>query len=82
MYRTITRIGERYRKLYNQFILIPIQFSAEILDPVDNPFLSPCRQIFPRLLVTNIYKYLSEFSGNRWTGVPEQGEGRRERENK
>ncbi|QGZ91953.1 hypothetical protein GQR42_22990 [Microcystis aeruginosa FD4] len=33
-------------------------FLLKSLIPVDNPFLSPCRQIFPRLLVTNIYKYL------------------------
>ncbi|NCQ86470.1 MAG: hypothetical protein GPJ00_19200 [Microcystis aeruginosa W13-18] len=33
-------------------------FLLKSLIPVDNPFLSPCPQIFPRLVVTNIYKYL------------------------
>ncbi|MFM6895828.1 MAG: hypothetical protein EWV83_22110 [Microcystis sp. M_OC_Ca_00000000_S217Cul] len=33
-------------------------FLLKSLIPVDNPFLSPCPQISPRLLVTNLYKYL------------------------
>ncbi|TRU18217.1 MAG: hypothetical protein EWV92_06335 [Microcystis aeruginosa Ma_MB_S_20031200_S102] len=33
-------------------------FPLKSLIPVDNPLLCPCRQIFPCLVVTNIYKYL------------------------
>ncbi|REJ48318.1 MAG: hypothetical protein DWQ58_18095 [Microcystis aeruginosa TA09] len=46
------------KTLQSVFLDPQSNFPMKSLIPVDNPFLSPCPQIFPRLLVTNLYKHL------------------------